>query len=173
MQLNLFTKQKETHRLREQTYGFLGEGWGERIVREFGMDMYTLPYLKWITTGTYYIAQGTLLNVIWQPGWKGSLGENEYMYMYGWVTSLFTWNCHNTILSAISSVQFSRSVVSNSLRSHELQHARPPGPLPTPGVHPNSCPLSQWCHPTIASSVVPFSSCPQSLPAPQYKVKSF
>ena len=64
-----------------------------------------------------------------------------------------------------SSVQFSRSVMSNSLRPHELQHARPPCPSPTPGVHPNSCPLSRWCHPAIASSVVPFSSCPQTLPA--------
>ena len=63
------------------------------------------------------------------------------------------------------SVQFSGSVVSNSLQSHELQHTRPPCPSPTPGVHPNSCPLSQWCHPAISSSVVPFSSHPQSLPA--------
>ena len=65
----------------------------------------------------------------------------------------------------ISSVHFSRSVVSNSLRPHELQQARPPCPSPTPGVHSNSCPSSQWCHPAISSSVVPFSSCPQSLPA--------
>ena len=62
--------------------------------------------------------------------------------------------------------QFSRSVVSNSLRPYGLQHSRPPCPSPTPGVYPNSsCPLSQWCHPTISSSVVPFSSCPQSFPA--------
>ena len=63
-----------------------------------------------------------------------------------------------------SSVQFSHSVVSDSLRPHELQQARPPCPSPTPGVHSNSCPLSRWCHPAISSSVVPFSSCPQSLP---------
>ena len=61
------------------------------------------------------------------------------------------------------SVQFSRSVVSGSLQPHELQHARPSCPSPTPRVHPNSCPLSRWCHPAISSSVVPFSSCPQSL----------
>ena len=60
-----------------------------------------------------------------------------------------------------SSVQFSHSVVSNSLRPHEPQHAKPPFPSPTPGVYPNSCPLSQWCHLTISSSVIPFS-CPQS-----------
>ena len=65
----------------------------------------------------------------------------------------------------ISSVQFSHSVMSNSLRPHESQHTRPPCPSPTPGVHSDSCPLSQWCHPAISSSVIPFSSCPQSLPA--------
>ena len=64
-----------------------------------------------------------------------------------------------------SSVQFSHSVMSDSLQPHELQHARPPCPSPTPRVHPNPCPLSQWCHPTISSSVVPVSSCPQSFPA--------
>ena len=62
-------------------------------------------------------------------------------------------------------VQFSHSVVSDSLRPHESQHARPPCPSPTPGVHSDSGPSSQWCHPAISSSVVPFSSCPQSLPA--------
>ena len=63
------------------------------------------------------------------------------------------------------SVQFSRSVVFNSLRPHESQHARPPCPSPTPGVHSDSHPSSQWCHPAISSSAVPFSSCPQSFPA--------
>ena len=65
----------------------------------------------------------------------------------------------------ISSVQFSRSGVSDSLWPHELQHARPPCPSPTPRVHSDSRLSSQWCHPAILSSVVPFSSCPQSLPA--------
>ena len=64
-----------------------------------------------------------------------------------------------------SSVQFSCSVMSDSLRSHESQHARPPCPSPTPGVHSNSRPSSQWCHPAISSSAILFSSCPQSLPA--------
>ena len=63
------------------------------------------------------------------------------------------------------SVQFSCSVVSDSLWPHELPHARPPCPSPTPGVHSNSRPSSRWCHPAISSSVVPFSSCPKSLPA--------
>ena len=65
----------------------------------------------------------------------------------------------------LPSVQFSGSVMSDSLRPHELQHARPPCPSPTPRIHPNPCPLSQWGHPTISSSVIPFSSCPQSFPA--------
>ena len=68
-------------------------------------------------------------------------------------------------LQAMGSVQFSWSVVSNSLRPHESQHARPSCPSPTPGVHSDPRPLSRWCHPAISSSVVPFSSCPQSLPA--------
>ena len=71
----------------------------------------------------------------------------------------------NTLNCKQSSVQFSCSVMSNSLRPHELQQARPPCPTPTPRAHPNSCPLSRWCHPTISSSVIPFSSCPQSFPA--------
>ena len=62
------------------------------------------------------------------------------------------------------SVQFSRSVMSNSLQHHESQHTRLPCPSPIPGVHSNSCPSSRWCHPAISSSIVPFSSCPQSLP---------
>ena len=65
----------------------------------------------------------------------------------------------------LCSVQFSRSVLSDFLRPHEPQHASPPCPLPTPRVYPNSCPLSRWCHPNISSSVVPFSSYPQSFPA--------
>ena len=64
-----------------------------------------------------------------------------------------------------SSVQFSRSVVSNSLWPHESQHARPPCLSPAPGVHSDSCPSSRWCHPAISSSIVRFFSCPQSLPA--------
>ena len=67
--------------------------------------------------------------------------------------------------ASISSVQFSRSVMSDSMLSHESQHARPPCPSPTPRVYSNSCPSSRWCHPAISSSVVPFSSCPQSLSA--------
>ena len=71
----------------------------------------------------------------------------------------------STVLLVYLSILFSHSVMSNSLQPHGLQHARPPCPSPTPGVCSNSCPLSRWCHPTISSSVVPFSFCPQSFPA--------
>ena len=71
----------------------------------------------------------------------------------------------NTAVLTFSSVQFSQSVVSDSLRPHEPQHRRPFCPSAIPGVHPKPCPLSRWCHPTISSSVIPFSSCPQSFPA--------
>ena len=77
-----------------------------------------------------------------------------------------THTCSATnYLSCSVQFQFSRSVVSDSLQPHELQHPRHPCPSPTPGVHPNSCPSSQWCHPAISSSVIPFSFFPQSLPA--------
>ena len=92
--------------------------------------------------------------------WPISCRESCFSY---WAKCL-----HSSFLSfywSISSVQFSHSVVSDSLWPHELQHTRPPCPSPTPGVCPDSHPLSQWCHPAISSSVVPFSSCPQSLPA--------
>ena len=69
------------------------------------------------------------------------------------------------MLMLFSSVQVSCSVVSDSLRPHESQHASPPCLSPILGVHSNSCPWSRWCHPSISSSVVPFSSCPQPLPA--------
>ena len=80
------------------------------------------------------------------------INTSKFFYMQWWALTF-------------SSVQFSRSVVSNSLQPHEPQHATPPCPSPTPGVHSNSRPLSWWCHPAISSSVVPFSSCPQFLPA--------
>ena len=70
-----------------------------------------------------------------------------------------------TVYSFIYSVQFSCSVMSDSLWPHEPQHTRHSCSAPTPRVYPSSCPLSRWCHPTISSSVVPFSSCPQSFPA--------
>ena len=82
--------------------------------------------------------------------------------------TLIFWKCGLVFFPHFhhsSSVQFSHSVVSDSLWPHGLQHTRPPCPSPTPAVYPNSCPLSWWCHPTISSSIVSFSSCPQSFPA--------
>ena len=74
-------------------------------------------------------------------------------------------SCNSPLRYLFSSVQFSHSVVSDSLQPHEPQHARPPCPSPTPGVYQNPCPSSWWCHPAISSSAVPFSSCLQSFPA--------
>ena len=96
----------------------------------------------------------TFFHIYWQ---------NLYTFLH--IVSLTLWLIY-------SSVQFSRSVVSDSLRPHESQHARPPCPSPSPGVHSDSRPSSQWCHPAISSSVVPFSSCPQSLPASESFPKS-
>ena len=92
---------------------------------------------------------------------------SDRMHLIEWLCDLnevgHTIHQHLAII-IISSVQFSRSVVSDSLRTHESQHTRPPCPSPTSRVYPNSCPLSRWCHPTISSSVVPFSRLP-SFPA--------
>ena len=75
------------------------------------------------------------------------------------------WFSDISVIGSVYFSQFSCSIMSNSPWPHELQHARHPCPLPTPGVHPNPCAWCQWCHPTLSSSVVPFSSCPQFLPA--------
>ena len=92
--------------------------------------------------------------------------SQEGTLRWKWKITPSVWKQKSEGLSIqFSSVQFSRSVMSDSLRLHESQHTRPPCPWPTPGVHSNSCPSSRWCHPAISSSVVPFSSCPQSLPA--------
>ena len=98
----------------------------------------------------------------WARGWrKVFFPELELTERAGFVGRW--WFGFNLLNS--SSVQFSHSVVSDSLWPHEPQHARPPCPSPTPRVHPNPCPSSRWCHPTISSSVIPFSFCPQSFPA--------
>ena len=96
IQMNLFTKQKQTHRLQEGAYGcqVVGERWEEGIVRELGMGMYTRLYLKWIT---FWRAHGTLLSVMWQTGWEGGFRENRYMDMYDGIPSRLTWNYHNTV----------------------------------------------------------------------------
>ena len=108
------------------------------------------------------------------PGEEGNVTRRDhqkhlncvFLFIFSW-TTVALW-CHISFrctLQWFGSVQFSCSVVSVSLWPHESQHARPPCPSLTPGVHSHSRPSSQWCHPAISSSVVPFSSCPQSLPA--------
>ena len=103
--------------------------------------------------------------------WRNS-GNSGWLYFSGLQNHCRWWLHHEIktllgrkVMTNFSSVQFSRSVVSDSLQPHKSQHTRPPCPSPTLGVHSGSCPSSQWCHPAISSSVVPFSSCPQSLPA--------
>ena len=92
--------------------------------------------------------------IMWQIDWRAGVGA-----VAGEGKTILV------LRKSPSSVQFNRSVVSDSLQPHGLQHARPPCPSPTPGVHPNPCPSSRWCHPTISSSVIPFSASPQSFPA--------
>ena len=99
------------------------------------------------------IFQG-LVSQLFLLQWKTN---SRYHITYRERPSTFTWEC--------CSVQFGCSAVSDSLQPHGLQHARPPCPSPTLRVYSNSCPLSWWCHPTISSSVIPFSSCLQSFPA--------
>jgi len=144
---------------------FQEEGWVEGIVREFGVDMLYLNMLYWkyITNKDLLYSTGNSAQCYVAAGWKGSLSENGYSYMYGWIPSPLTWTYHNIVNQLFSSVHFSRSVMSDSSWPHESQYARPPCPSPTPGVHPDSRPSSQWYHPAISSSVIPFSSCPQSL----------
>ena len=98
------------------------------------------------------------------------MNEKKFLTVYASKISLFMLCCNHFYLFSIrrwriSSVQFSHSVMSNALGPHEPQQARLPYPSTTPGVYPNSCPSNRWCHPAISSSVITFSSCPQSLPA--------
>ena len=108
-----------------------------------------------------------LLYLIWNTPWvsyKHSPVTPPWLSLYSYVIDekTATENFDNLFKVQFSSVQLSCSVVSDSLWPHEPQHARPLCPSPTSGVHPNPCPLSRWYHPTTSSSVVPFSSCPQS-----------
>ena len=110
--------------------------------------------------GQQQVEQQTLLTTLstaLPPGDSKSLNSGFF--------EEWEWYLFSLMKPLKASVQFSHSVVSDSLRPHESQHARPPCPSPSPGVHWDSRPSSQWCHPAISSSVVPFSSCPQSLPA--------
>ena len=116
-----------------------------------------------VTSDDQMVGQGVALSPILAFSFLVILGSVSTVVMYpppqsqGWTMVVLS--------PPQSSVQFSCSVVPDSLRPHGLQHARPPCPSPTPGVYSNLCPLSRWCHPTISSSVIPFFSCLQSFPA--------
>ena len=122
------------------------------------MDCIRYPKLIHLITESLYL----LTNISTFPH---SLGPDNHQStcFYYFSDTIYKW--YHSICLSLYSVQFSCSVVSDSLRPHELQHTRPPCSSPTPRVQPNPYPLSWWCHPAISSSVVPFSSCPQSLPA--------
>ena len=97
--------------------------------------------------------------------WNSQTFSSIFIFEQACLLTIYKWVCVHAQSLLFSSVQFSRSVVSDSFRPHESKHARPPCPSLAPGVHSDSRPSSQWCHPAISSSVVRFSSCPQSLPA--------
>ena len=99
-----------------------------------------------------------------------ALNSHISLFVFPWMWG--SWRQVNNKFYTLSSVQFSHSVVSDSLRPHELQHVRPPCPSPNPRIHWDSRPLSQWCHPAVSSSVIPFSSCPQSLSASVFSNES-
>ena len=146
-------------------YFWISEDWGQYISRSGTAGSYGSSNFSFLKTlhlvhcwWEYKLVQSQQNSVNF---WKGDEDVMEGMLagseVYGPILKL--------LASLKYSVQFSHSVVSDSLRPHELQHARPACPSPAPAVYPNSCPLSQWCHRTISSSVVPFSSCLQSFSA--------
>ena len=116
-----------------------------------------------------WLSDWTELKMQWRVLYINGLSFLKILRDYSSVFLLYSHMAEredsSLFLFLFSSVQFSRSIVSDSLRPHESQHARPPCPSPTPRVHSDSRPSSPWCDPAISSSVVPFSSCPQSLPA--------
>ena len=121
----------------------------------------------WTHTHTHTHTYRDLQHLIKRICWKVVITIFENIELSLFSSLLYTSSpccLHGSLISQFSSVQFSHPVVSDSLQPHESQHARPPCPSPTPRVYSNSCPLSQWCHPAILSSVAPFS-CPQTLPA--------
>ena len=130
-----------------------------KLLSEEGIGSFSMykPSTPWFLKGLIHKVYTINVNH-WQK-LPGESVKNEWSKV---TSKLFQY-------TAPSSVQFSRSVVSDSLRPHKSQHARPPCPSPTPGVHPDSRPSSQWCHPSISSSVVPFSSCPKQRQT-QFKV---
>ena len=126
------------------------------------LNQHLLSMCFWVSQPHHWYHFGPDDSLLW--------GHSVHCRMFRSFPGLYPLSANSTLQlwqpkMSFSSVQFSRSVVSDSLRPHESQHARPPCPSPAPGVHSDSRPSSQWCHPAISSSVVRFSSCPQSLPA--------
>ena len=139
-------------------------------LRHYWWEMsFDLFFHKWCWVNLLLCSQNSISEV---AGHGLSSGKIWIYFLFAWhsnkIVALIDFSSilYTSLLTltwwSFSSVQFSRSVVSNSLQLHEPQHARPPCPSPTPGVYSSQCPLSRWCHPTISSSVIPFSSCPQS-----------
>ena len=121
----------------------------------FRVDFFRIDLICLLSKGLSRVFSRTTI-------WKASIHESAKSYcLLG--KKFVSLGIKYTLI--IGSVQFSCSVVSDSSQPHESEHTRPLCPSPPPGVYPNSCPSSRWCHPAISSSVVPFSSCPQSLPA--------
>ena len=127
------------------------------------LDSVFILYTMWWSHGSLIFTSTCFLFLfLFCFNWQGHIHETHKTV---W-SSKQTWHQPScTSISYMLSVQFSRSVVSNSLWPHEPLHSRPPCLSPTPRVHSDSCPSSQWCHPAISSSVIPSSSCPQPLPA--------
>ena len=153
--MTLYVTQQKRHGYKEQTFGLCGRRQRCDDLREQHWNMYiTICNLQFKLEAWNRALKASTLRqprgMGWGMRWKGGSG---------WGTHVHPWLTH------VSSVQFSHSVMSDSLWPHELQHARPSCPSPTPGVYSNSCPSSRWCHPAISSSVVPSSSCLQPLPA--------
>ena len=146
----------------------------------FSKDADTVPTFKFSGStgaGPWQISMENhllLLSLMWEKWGSENLNYLPMiirMAEVGFKTRSLLLQGHPYCLSKVvqfSSIQFSHSVISDSLQPHELQHTRPPCPSPTPRVHSNSCPSNCWCHPAISSSVIPFSSCPQFLPASEY-----
>ena len=157
---NLFPTGAEivrVHQIFKRSSAFLSFSWdnltGLWPIRFLYKCCVSLPGLA---CGTFHVSSQSSFPLPWWT-WGPCLPH--------FIATSCEWTIWSTWDSAFSSVQFSGSVVSDSLWPHELQHTRLPCPSPAPRVHPNPCPLSRWGHPTISSSVIPFSSCPQSFPA--------
>ena len=147
----------------------------DRFIDNFPINCWACPYTD---RQSWSLSAGQSQMIGWWLYYLGLClsGVRQAGYKF-WLWTSYWWDLDKilgfskpvfsavTMWISLSSVQFSRSVMSDSLWSHELQHATPSCPSPTAGPYSNSCPLSWWCHPTISSSVIPFSSCPQSVPA--------